>query len=164
MTISHSYSRFTTSGQEEIEQAYPRIAPNRWYTLRIKDIVESTTKKGDPCFIQSSEFVEAKTPFVIRTYYMPSLEWSIVRMDNLFRNLGHSNRSADVRGAEFEAFIVEKEFEDKKLLQIKKASLWLKELDYQQEYGTLKAPQQTPTGIPQSSLSTEPLIEDEIPF
>jgi hypothetical protein len=170
MPISHSYSRFTTTGQEEIEGDFPRPPAQQWHKMRIRDIIEATTQKGDLCFIQSSEFREFETPLVIRTYYMPSLEWSIARMDNLFRNLGHKTRSGDVRGAEFEGFLIEKDFEDKasgdikKRLEIKKASLWLKEEDFQQKYTSSKTSKPSSTDIDQPSLFPEPLVEDEIPF
>lgn len=169
MPISQQYSNFTSTGEEEISAEFPRPPSNCWHKMRIKDIVEMKTKKGDDCFVQTSEFIEFKTPLLIRTYYLPLHEWSIARLENIFRNLGHTSRSADVTGAEFEAFVIEKDYEDfksgetKKRLEIKKASLWLKVEDYHAKHGK-KKDLSLPPGIPQQPSIGNDIVEDEIPF
>jgi hypothetical protein len=175
MPISQMNSRFITTGNEEVGGDFKWPPVNCTHTMRVKEMVDKKTSKGEGCIVQTSEFISFETALTVRTYYLEKEKWSIVRLDNMFRNLGYTSR-VDINGVEFKATIVEQDYtsqngEAKKRLKIKWTDLWMKPAEYQQKYGTPQAGQQTdqeqnllPSGVPQEPSSSEGLVEDEIPF
>ena len=174
MPISQMNSKFTTTGEEEIGGDFKMPPVNCWHMMRVKDMVDKTTRKGDACVVQTSEFVTFETALTVRTYYLEKEKWSIGRLENMFRNLGYTNRG-DINGREFRAKIVEEGYtgqngEAKKRLKISWAELWEKPEAYKKKHGIAQTQQQAtpqnalPTGMPQSPFASEGLVEDEIAF
>ena len=175
MPISSSFSLFAPDSGKNVENKQRNIfpPPDRWHRLRIKELVDHKTQAGALCFIQTSEFLSFKTPLLVRTYYLVDADWSIRRLDNMFRNLGHKSR-VDINGTEFNAKIQLKVYKSTKTglmekgIRLSWCPLWAEVENFEQELQNvpkdLRADRPLPSGTPNASESSEPLVEDEIPF
>lgn len=178
MPISAGLSRFSTTGKEEVGGDAPFPPVDCWHVMKIRELIDQKTSKGKQCYVQTAEFLSFETPLTVRTFYLEGENWSIARLDNMFRNLGYTSR-ADINGIEFNAKIRSRPYKDSKTgearkgLEIKWMPLWAKVEDFEKELQkvpkdlrveTPGRKQPLPSGVPEPLESSGSLDEDEIPF
>ncbi|PFX11361.1 hypothetical protein AWC38_SpisGene24952 [Stylophora pistillata] len=138
MPISAGLSRFSTTGKEEVGGDAPFPPVDCWHVMKIRELIDQKTSKGKRCYVQTAEFLSFETPLTVRTFYLEGENWSIGRLDNMFRNLGYTSR-ADINGIEFSAKIRSRPYKDSKTgearkgLEIKWMPLWAKVEDFEKE-------------------------------
>lgn len=125
MPISSRYQDFTTKGDEVISPNLNiPVGKDHWYKMRVVDIYDDYTKKGDECYIQKSKFVDIEAKFELFTYYLMHLSWSHARAENLYRNWGLSQKTDPVEGKLFDALLKEEVYMGKKKLVIDRILQW----------------------------------------
>ena len=139
MPISERHQDFKTKGDEDISPSLNiPVGKDHWYKMRVVDIYDRYTKKGDECYVQKSKLVDIDAKFEIFTYYIIDLEWSHARLENLYRNWGLAQKTEPVEGRLFDALLKEEVYMGKKKLVIDRILQWTAVNDFSKHLSALQ--------------------------
>ena len=139
MPISEQYAAFTTRGDDAITPSFNiPVGKDHWYKMRVVDIYDDHTKKGDPCIVQKSKLVGVEANFEIFTYYMMELKWSMTRVENMYRNWQITTKTEPVEGRLFDALLKEEVYMGKKKLVIDRILQWTGVNDFSKHLSALQ--------------------------